>query len=143
MIDGSFRMIGTNFTTLFCFITIFSGSLSFAEMSAHKIIEKARVNITSGTAIVEDYACSTRTAAFMKNELLDIYERYDVNKYAFTLVDDWASSINTIRSTIVIVSAKMPIMRTGTGKGHSVPESAFSSVDPGLIKSSLPRDCGF
>ncbi len=86
-------MIGKNSITFFFFFILFNGSISFAEMSAHKIIEKARENITSGTAIVEDYACSTRTAAFMKNELLDIYERYDVNKYAFTLVDDWAKGL--------------------------------------------------
>ena len=37
---------------------------------------------------MEDYACSTRTSIFMKEELLDVYQRYDLNKYAFTPIDD-------------------------------------------------------
>ncbi|MFC1502538.1 DUF5686 family protein, partial [bacterium] len=59
-------------------------------MAVEDIIEHARQYLDEGYYLMEDYACSTRTSTFMKQELLDVIQRYDINTFAFTPVDDWA-----------------------------------------------------
>ncbi|MFH1940809.1 MAG: DUF5686 family protein [bacterium] len=70
-----------------------SGFCQIEDLSADEIIERARRYLTEGNYFMEDYSCSTRTSTFVVEELLDIYQRYDIEKFAFTPVDDWATGV--------------------------------------------------